>query len=177
MTYGVAKSALQQIPAADREKAMADTVATISNRVDKLGVKELTIRRIGDDEIVIEQPKMEDSEARAMPRADVGARHARVLLVALREPSGQAPEAKVLNVPTGQGDATRPYTFSGSAADAQRKTAYRNGQDPSGGKPYRDGKPYTLLMDRGGQSVELPVNDRSLSTSTTSRPLPPSSRS
>lgn len=155
MTYGVAKSALQQIPAAEREKAMSDTVATISNRVDKLGVKELTIRRIGDDKIVIEQPKMEDSEARAI-QEQMLALGSLEFLIALREPSGQTPEAKVLNVPTGQGDATEPYTFSGSAADAQRKAAYETGKTLRGDS-YRDGEPYTLLQERGGQWVDLPI--------------------
>ena len=154
MTYSVSKTALSQVPVGERDKAMNDTVATISGRVDKLGVKELTIRRIGDDKIVIEQPKMDDAEARSI-QEQMLALGTLEFLIALQEPNGQPPESKSLNIPTGIGDATEPYTFSGSQAEAQRKQAYESGKNLRG-EAYRDGEPYTLLQDRNGVWTELP---------------------
>lgn len=155
LTYSVSKAALAQVPVGERDKAMNDTVATISGRVDKLGVKELTIRRIGDDKLVIEQPKMDDAEARAI-QEQMLALGTLEFLIGLQEQNGQPPESKVLNIPTGVGDATEPFTFSGSAADAQRKQAYEAGKNLRG-EPYRDGEPYTYLQDRGGVWADLPI--------------------
>ena len=58
-----------------RTNAMDQTLETIRNRIDQLGVRETTVAKEGDNDILVQLPGIQDPErAKELDRQDRGAR-------------------------------------------------------------------------------------------------------
>jgi SecD/SecF fusion protein len=151
ITYEFRKESFETIAPGEREKAINETIDTISKRIDKLGVRELTTRKLGDNQFVLEAPKMTDAELIAIKNQLLALGNLE-FLIGLRD----WPAGSPLDIPSDKADEFQRYTFDKNAADAQRKEAYESGKTKLG-KDYRDGEPYVLLDTTRTPPVELPI--------------------
>jgi SecD/SecF fusion protein len=151
IVYTINKSSLEKIPPADRGKALDEAIDTISRRIDSLGVKELTIRKAGDDRILIEAPKMSEAEL-AKIKEQMLALGNLEFLIGIDEFGASSP----LDIPGDRPDEFQRFTFDKAQADAQRKAAYESGKDLLG-REYLNSEPYELLDTTKSPPAKLPI--------------------
>ncbi len=151
MTYEISRASLERIAAADRTKALQDTIATISKRIDTLGVRELTIRQVGDNQILIEAPKMSDAELGAIKEQMLALGNLEFLVGIDDFSAGYE-----FDVPGDRADTFEKFRWDRTVADAQRKEAYTQAKTLRG-ETYRDGEPYTLIDTLSPKNRTLPI--------------------
>jgi SecD/SecF fusion protein len=151
ITYAINKPSLDKIPPDDRSKALSETIDTISKRIDSLGVKELTVRQIGDDKILIEAPKMTDAELASIKDQMLALGNLE-FLIGIDDWSASQP----LDVAGDRPDEYQKYVFDRTKAEAQRKAAWEAGKDLLG-RAYRDAEIYELLDDTKSPPKPLPI--------------------
>jgi preprotein translocase subunit SecD len=128
IAYEFRKESFEKVPPAERDKAVNDTIDTISKRIDTLGVRELTTRKVGNNSFVLEAPKMTDAELAAI-KTQLLALGNLEFMIGLRDWPASSP----LDIPSGdKADEFQKYNFDKAAADAQRKEAYEAGKDKLG---------------------------------------------
>jgi SecD/SecF fusion protein len=149
--YTINRSSLEKIPPEDRVKALDEAIETISRRIDNLGVKELTVRKLGDDKILIEAPKMTDAQLAGIEEQMLALGNLE-FVIGIDEFGQSNP----LEIAGERPDEYLRYAFDKTKADAQRKAAYEAGKDLLG-NDYRDSEPYTLLDTDRTPPRPLPV--------------------
>jgi SecD/SecF fusion protein len=149
--YTINRASLDKLPPEDRAKALDESIDTISRRIDSLGVKELTVRKVGDDKILIEAPKMTEAELASIQDQMLALGNLE-FLIGIDEFTASSP----LEVAGEKPDEYVRYVFDKAKADAQRKTAYETGKDLLG-QSYRDSEPYELIDDSRQPMKRLPI--------------------
>ena len=151
ITYKIPPRALKELSAAgeSQSEAIDLTVKVISERIDTLGLKELTVRSAGGGRIIVEAPRLSEAEAADIKQRIVQLGTLKFLIGVGQAVGGSATESVKLGADAG---ASPTFSFNEAEANAQREAALKEEKDKENG--YRDGRPYVLKNDEG---KDLPI--------------------